>query len=247
MFEHEHPVAAPLSDQRFATTHWSVVLAAQGPGSAGAADALEELCRTYWGALYAYVRRRGHPVEEAQDLTQEFFARLIEKQWLAEADRGKGRFRTFLLTALNHFLAKEWRRSRAAKRGSGQRLISLDDTAEARYLQEPASNLTPEKIYDRRWALSLFDLALNRLRERYAAAGKTRLYECLKEFLSSEAGEREYDRLGRELEMSAGAVAIAVRRLRQHYRQLVREEVAHTVDSPEDVEDEVRALLAAVN
>jgi RNA polymerase sigma-70 factor (ECF subfamily) len=208
---------------------------------------LEELCRAYWYPLYAYVRRRGHSVQEAQDLTQEFFARLIEEQWLAEADARKGRFRTFLLTALNHFLAKEWRRSQAAKRGGGKVLISLDDTAEARYAQEPASHLTPETIYERRWALSLFDRALSRLRSQYVAAGKSRPFDLLKQYLSTEAADGEYAALALELEMSAGAVAAAVHRLRQHYRELVREEVAQTVESPADVEDEVRSLLAALN
>ena len=208
---------------------------------------MEELCRTYWYPLYAYVRRRGHPVEEAQDLTQEFFARLIEKRWIADADSGKGRFRTFLLTALNHFLAKEWRRSQAAKRGGGQALISLDDTAEARYAQEPASHLTAEKIYERRWALSLFDRALGRLREQYASAGKAALYDRLQKFLSAEAADGEYARSGAELEMSTGAVAAAVHRMRQHYRELVRAEVAQTVETPAEVEDEVRSLLAALN
>jgi len=207
---------------------------------------MEELCHTYWYPLYAYVRRRGHAVAEAQDLTQEFFARLIEKQWLAGADRGKGRFRTFLLTALNHFLANEWRRSQAAKRGGGKTIISLDDSAEIRYAQEPACHITPEKIYDRRWAVSLFDRALGRLREEYVGADKTRLYDRLKEFLTTEAHDGEYDRLGTELEMTAGAVAAAIHRLRQHYRQLVREEVAQTVETPADVDEEVRALLAAL-
>jgi len=247
MSKPEQQLATPLPDQRFATTHWSVVLTAQGPGSPYATEALEKLCRTYWYPLYAYVRRRGHSVEDAQDLTQEFFAHLIEKHWLAEADRGKGRFRTFLLTALNHFIAKEWRRSRAVKRGGGRVLVSLDDTAEARYAQEAASNLTPEKIYDRRWALSLFDRALSRLREQYVAAGKTSLYDHLKGALSADPGEGGYARLGRELDLSPGAVAVAVHRLRQHYRQQVREEVAHTVDSPDDVEDEIRSLLAALH
>jgi RNA polymerase sigma factor (sigma-70 family) len=247
MSKAEYPIAPPLPNQRFSTTHWSVVLAGGDGESPHAAAAMEELCRAYWYPLYAYVRRREHSVEEAQDLTQEFFARLIEKHWLAEADSSKGRFRTFLLTALNHFLAKEWRRSHAAKRGGGQVLISLDDTAEARYAQEPASNVTPEKLYERRWALSLFDRALGRLREQYVAAGKTSLYDHLKGFLSGEPGDGEYARLGLELDMSTGAVAAAVHRLRQHYRQLVREEVAHTVESPADVDDEVRWLLAALN
>ncbi len=247
MAEVQQQIALPVANQRFVTTHWSVVLAGGDSESPRAAMALEELCQAYWYPLYAYVRRRGHSVEDAHDLTQEFFARLIEKRWLAEADSSKGRFRTFLLTALNHFLANEWRHSRAAKRGGGRVLISLDDTAEARYVREPASNLTPEKIYERRWALSLFDHALARLREQYAAAGKTSLYDQLKGFLSCEPGEGEYARQGAELEMNAGAVAAAVHRLRQHYRQLVRDEVAHTVENPADLEDEIRSLMAALN
>ena len=247
MSEVQYQVAQALAHQRFATTHWSVVLASGGSTSPRASGAMEELCRAYWYPLYTYIRRRGHSVEDAQDLTQEFFARLIEKRWLAEADSSKGRFRTFLLTALNHFLAKEWRRSQAAKRGSGRAVVSLDDTAEARYLQEPASHLTPEKIYERRWALSLFDHALARLREQYIAAGKGSQYDRLKKFLSTEASAGEYIRLALELEMSTGAVAAAVHRLRKHYRQLVREEVAHTVQSPDDVDDEIRSLLTALN
>jgi len=208
---------------------------------------MDELCRTYWYPLYAYIRRRGHSVEEAQDLTQEFFARLIEKHWLADADATKGRFRTFLLTALNRFLAKEWRRSHAAKRGGHRQVISLDDTAEARYVREPASNLTAEKIYERRWALSVFDRALGRLREEYEAAGRARLYESLKEFLCGDPRDGRYALLGVEFEMSTGAIATAVHRLRQHYRQLVREEIAQTVESPAEVENEMRSLLAALN
>jgi len=241
----EHP-QAPGEKNSVGATHWSVVVAAGKTESPRAAAAMEELCHTYWYPLYAYVRRRGHAVEEAKDLTQEFFSRLIEKKWLSEADRSKGRFRTFLLTALNHFLANEWRRSHAAKRGGGKKIISLDDSAEVRYAQEPACHTTPEKIYDRRWAMSLFDRALGRLRQEYVAADKTCLYHHLKEFLSTEARDGEYERLGSELEMTPGAVAAAVHRLRQHYRQLVREEVAQTVETPADVGDEVRALLAVL-
>lgn len=242
----EHPDTPP-ANLGFVTTHWSVVRAGSDQASPQVGAAMEELCRAYWYPLYAYVRRRGYSVEEAQDLTQEFFARLIEKQWLADADRRKGRFRTFLLAALNHFLAKEWRHAHAARRGGGNRVISLDDTAEARYARETVSLLTPERIYDRRWALSLFDRALGRLQKEYVTAGKTRLYECLKEFLSAEVSDGEYARLGAELKMSTGAIAAAVYRLRQHYRQLVRQEVAQTVDSPAEVDDEVRALLAVLS
>ena len=247
MSEAEDEVTAPSqANQQFATTHWSVVLAAKGPASPDAAEALEQLCRAYWYPLYAYVRRRGYSVEEAQDLTQEYFARLIEKQWVAAANPGKGRFRTFLLTALNHFLANEWRNARAAKRGGGRAVISLDDTTESRYALEPASNLTPEKLYERRWALSLFERAMGRLREHYVAAGKERHYKCLEQFLSGEASDGDYARAGTELQMAPGAVASAVHRLRQQYRELVREEIAHTVTSPDEVEDEMRSLLAAL-
>ena len=232
---------------QFATTHWSVVLTAGHSGAPDAEGALEALCQAYWYPLYVYVRRRGYGVEEAQDLTQEFFARLIGKHWLAEADARKGRFRNFLLTALNHFLANEWHRSHAAKRGGGQVLIALDDTAEARYAQEPVSHQTPERIYERHWALSVFDRALERLRERYAATGRVGLHDRLMTFLSVDAAEGEYARVGKELEMSAHAVAMAVHRLRQQYRDLVREEVAHTVQSPAELEEEIRWLLQALS
>lgn len=207
---------------------------------------MEQLCRTYWYPLYAYVRRRGHSVEEAQDLTQEFFARLIEKQWLTAADASKGRFRTFLLTAMNHFLAKEWRRTTAAKRGGNKKLISLDDTAEARYEKEAASDLPPDRLYERRWALSVFDQALRRLRQRYEGVDKACHYDCLKQFLSIQPDDGEYSIVGKELEMSPGAVAAAVHRLRQQYREVVRAEVAQTVESQEELEEEMRWLLQAV-
>jgi RNA polymerase sigma-70 factor (ECF subfamily) len=192
------------------------------------------------------VRRRGHSVEEAEDLTQEFFTRVIEKEWLTAADASKGRFRTFLLTALNHFVANRWRRERAAKRGGGRAAISLDDTAEVRYLSEPACNDTPERLYDRRWAWSVFDQALSRLREQYAAAGKQRHFNSLKQFLSIQPVDGEYAAIARTLEMSPGAVAAAVHRLRLQYREAVRDAVAQTVESPEELEDEMRWLLQAV-
>ncbi len=228
------------------TTHWSVVLSAANSGSANAAEALESLCRTYWYPLYAYLRRRGHNVDEAQDLTQEFFARLLEKHWLEQADPNRGKFRSCLLGAMNHFAANEWRRAHAAKRGGMKPLLSLDDTAESRYALEPSSELTPERLYDRRWALSLFESALARLREDYRSVGKAELFESLKDFLSAEPADGDYARVGASFGMSNGAVAAAVHRLRQHYRQLVHQEVAHTLANPADVEDEMRALLEAL-
>lgn len=230
----------------FKTTHWSVVQDASGGDPAQAGAALATLCQTYWYPLYTYVRRLGHGPEDAQDLTQEFFARLLEKQWLAQVDANRGRFRSFLLTALKHFLANEWRRTQAAKRGGGQRLLSLDDTAEALYAQEPASDLTPEKLYERRWALRLFERALVRLEQDYQTAGRQDVYQALKEFLSAEAKCGEYAQVGERLGMTRGAVAAGVHRLRQRYRELVRDEIAQTVTHAAELEDEMRSLLAAL-
>ncbi len=230
----------------FKTTHWSVVLDAGGGDPAQAGAALATLCQTYWYPLYTYVRRLGHGPEDAQDLTQEFFTRLLEKHWLAQVDASRGRFRSFLLAALKHFLANEWRRTQTAKRGGGQRLLSLDDTAEALYAQEPASDLTPEKLYERRWALRLFERALGRLEQDYQAAGREDIYQALKEFLSAEAKEGEYAQVGERLGMSRGAVAAGVHRLRQRYRELVRDEIAQTVTDADGLEDEMRSLLSAL-
>jgi RNA polymerase sigma factor (sigma-70 family) len=231
----------------FQETHWSTVLRAAQDSSPRSEEALEKLCRAYWYPLYAYVRRHGHPREEAEDLTQEFFARLVEKHWLGRADQSRGRFRSFLLGAMNHFLASEWRKAQAAKRGGGQRLLSLDTaTAEERYRREPVSEETPERAYERRWALTLFDRALSRLEEELAAQGKSVEFGELKRFLTGDPEEGEYAAAGAHLNLSAGAVAAAVYRLRQRYGQLVREEIAHTVASPAEVEEEIRSLLAAL-
>jgi RNA polymerase sigma factor (sigma-70 family) len=228
------------------STHWSAVLTAGQQGSPQAAAAMEELCHTYWYPLYAYIRRRGYEVEDAQDLTQEFFARMLETHWLKGADPKRGKFRSFLLGAMNHFLANDWRRAQTLKRGGGKALISLDDTAEKRYAVDAVSDLTPEKIYERRWAWSLFERAISRLREQYTAAGKAGLYDALKCFLADDIGEGDYTRLAAQLEMTRGAVATSVHRLRERYRELLREEVAHTVADPAEVEDEIRSLLAAL-
>ncbi len=233
--------------ESFRTTHWSVVLLAGQRPSPEAAAALEKLCQAYWYPLYAFVRRKGHEREEAQDLTQEFLVRLLEKNYLAHADRNKGKFRSFLLAALNHFLTNDWRRAQAAKRGGGQALISLDAaTAEQQYALEPVSDLTPEKIYERRWALTLLDQALARLQKEMLAAGKAGQFDKLRGFLTSEPGENDYEAAAAQLEMTAGAVAVAVHRLRQRYRELVREVIAHTVGSSAEVEDEIRWLFGAV-
>jgi DNA-directed RNA polymerase specialized sigma24 family protein len=239
--------SAPVTGgARFRTTHWSVVLAANGPRGPEATEALETLCRAYWYPLYAYTRRRGYSVEESQDLTQQFFVQLLEKHWLEQVDRRKGRFRCFLLAALKHFLANEWRRVQAVKRGGGILFLSLDDTAEARFAREPTSDSTPEKEYERGWALILFDRALQRLRSQFEASGKLSNFELLKDYLWREGGEPEYRSIAQSLATTPGAVSVAVHRFRGHYRDLVREEVAETVDDPSGIEDEVRSLLAAL-
>jgi RNA polymerase sigma factor (sigma-70 family) len=232
------------SDHVFATTHWSVVLHAKG-GSSGAHQALGSLCQVYWYPLYAFVRRQGRTPHDAQDLTQEFFARLIEKEWLGDVHRERGRFRAFLLAAMKHFLANEWDKDRAQKRGGGAQIISIDDdTAEARYLHEPIDTATAEKLYDRRWALTLLDQVLARLRGEMEGSGKLKQFEALKGCLAGE--KHPYAELGASLGMTEGAVKVAVHRLRERYRNLIRAEIAQTVEDPKELEDELRHLFAAL-
>jgi RNA polymerase sigma-70 factor (ECF subfamily) len=235
-----------MSPSHFATTHWSLVLAARDRAEPGAADALASLCGLYWYPLYAYVRRRGHGADEAHDLTQEFFARLLEKDYLADVDRDRGKFRAFLAAACNHFLANEHDRARAKKRGGGRRVLSLGAAdAEGRYRAEPADDLTPEKLFERRWALALLQQVMTRLRDEFEAKGKGRLFDRLRGFLVGEKGGG-YRRAADELGLSEGAVKVAVHRLRQRYRALLREEIGRTVATPEQVEEEVRELFAAL-
>src|SRR5262249_29996499 len=234
-----------MSDSRFATTRWSLVLAARDRAEPGAADALASLCALYWYPLYAYVRRRGHGADEAHDLTQEFFARLLEKDFLAAVDRGRGKFRSFLAAACNHFLANAHDRARAKKRGGGRPVRSLDAAdAEGRYRAEPADDLTPEKLFERRWALALLQQVMTRLRDEFETRGKGRLFDRLRGFLVGEKGAG-YRRAAGELSLSEGAVKVAVHRLRQRYRELLHEEIGRTVETPEQVEEEVRELFAA--
>jgi len=236
--------ASRASKEWFRTTRWSVVLLAGQGESPQATEALDQLCRTYWYPLYAYVRRKGHNPEDAQDLTQGFFYHLLKKNYLARADPDKGRFRDFLLTGLRHFLINEWDRAQAQKVGGGQIPISLDaKTAETWYGQEPATDTTPETLYERRWALTLLEQALARLRDEQIAEGKARQFELLKSFLSGAAKAGDYDQVAEELGTTRNAVAMAVTRLRKRYRDLVREEVAHTVASPDEVQEELRWLF----
>jgi RNA polymerase sigma factor (sigma-70 family) len=231
---------------RFATTHWSLVLAAGGRSSPEAERALSDLCQRYWYPLYVYVRRRVADLHEARDLTQEFFAGLLQKKSLARADPERGRFRSFLLTALQHFLVNEWHKTRAEKRGGGRRVLPLDfDAKDSQVGFEPAHDWTPERIFERQWALTLLDQVLGRLRQEYEDAGKMRLFEQLKTFLAGETKTATYAQAAAALDVSEGAVRVAAHRLRKRYRELLRQEVAHTVADDAEVDDEIRALFAA--
>ena len=231
----------------FVTTRWSVVLAAGHGDTTGAHDALAHLCKTYWYPLYAYARRGGCSPHDAQDLTQEFFARLLKGNWVAEADRQRGRFRSFLLSAMKHFMANEWHKARAQKRGGGQPILSLDDdSAEHRYRLEPAEKATPESLFERGWALTLLDGVLARLEDEYRSTGKLAWLETIRPALTTDREAIDYTAVAHKLGMTETAARVAVHRLRQRYRQLIRAEVASTVASPEEVEAEMRHLFQAL-
>jgi DNA-directed RNA polymerase specialized sigma24 family protein len=241
------PVVCAAKAQ-FTTTHWSVVLAAGQSGAAKAAQALEALCRTYWHPLFAYVRRRGYAEHEAQDLTQEFFARLLESQSLCAVDRTKGRFRSFLLAAMEHFLANERRRANAQKRGGGLNFVPFDDpAAESGPLQVAAANLTPEEFFDQQWAITLLEQVVGKLRQEFRAAGKGEAFEELKIYLTGERLEASYAELAARLNTTAAALKMAVSRMRQRYGELLRAEIASTVSSPREVEEELHALFVALS
>jgi RNA polymerase sigma-70 factor (ECF subfamily) len=232
----------------FTATHWSLVLAAGHHSSPGSQAALETLCQKYWYPLYAYVRRRGHGPEDAQDLTQDFFARLLRKEYLRHADRQRGKFRTFLLTSLQRFLVNEWEKNRSQKRGGGQAVFSLDkEKTEGRYQAEPAEQSTPEKIFEKRWAVTLLEQVLLLLRGEFVSNGKVEQFDRLKILLWGEKGSPPYAQVAAELGMSEGALKVAVHRLRQRYRELLRFEVAQTVASPGEVDDELRHLIAVMS
>lgn len=223
------------------------MLAAGHTGSPQAEVALEELCRTYWYPLYAYVRRHGHSREDAEDLTQGFFARLLEKNFLEGITSDKGKFRSFLLVALKRFMANEWDRANTQKRGGGVTPLSLDwQDAEARYQINPTDNLSPDKLYDRAWAVVVLERVIIRLRDESDVDGKTGQYEQLKPFLMVGRGEIPYAQAATQLKMTEGAVRVAVHRLRQRYRELLREEIAQTLATPAQADEEMRALFVAL-
>jgi len=238
--------ADPAPQCRFATTRWSVVCAAGREDSAAGA-ALAALCETYWYPLYAFLRRRGCPREEAEDVTQAFFARLLERGWVRSADRDRGRFRTFLLTALTRFLGKERERERAVKRGGGRMRLSLDfESGENRYRLEPADEQTPDRLFARRWAMTVLDRVLVRLEEEHAdSPARTAKFAAFKPLLTA-THEAPYAAVAASLGMTEGAVKVAIHRLRQRYRELLRDEVAQTVSDPAAVEQELADLREAL-
>ena len=231
----------------FVTTHWSVVLTAGRHDTSRANDALSKLCQVYWYPLYAYIRRRGYSPHDAEDLTQAFLAQLLERNSLADVRREKGKFRSFLLASLNHFLASEWDRASAKKRGGGQLPVSLDaEAAEVRYKLEPADHLTAERIYERRWAVTLLNQVLKNLERDYELEGKKTLLDELRFCLTGERSRLPYAELAARLGMSESAVKVAVHRLRQRYREALRIEIANTVATREEIEEEIRYLFAVL-
>ncbi|MCW5553111.1 MAG: sigma-70 family RNA polymerase sigma factor [Verrucomicrobiae bacterium] len=237
----------PSQQAVFVTTQWSAVLAAGCSDTTHARTALEQLCRQYWHPLYAYVRRAGYSREEAEDLTQEFFARLLGQNTLGKADPARGRFRSFLLASLKNFLANEWDKARARKRGGGAQLLPLEfDTAETRCAQPVAPGDTPDRAFDRQWALTLLDVVLDRLRKEYADSGRDGLFLILKDTLAGGRAEIPYRELGARAGLSEGAVKVAAHRLRKRYRELLREEIANTVAQPEEAQEELRHLFSAL-
>jgi RNA polymerase sigma factor (sigma-70 family) len=239
---------APQPREVFATTRWSMVQLAGRHDTVRAQQALADLCSTYWYPLYAFVRRQGCTPEDSQDLTQEFFARFLAGNYLANVSPEKGKFRGFLLACMKHFLSNEWDKARAARRGGGHRPLSIDEQdAEGRYLLEPVTELNAEKLYERRWAMTLLDTVLHRMGAEYEREGKQLVFAALKPTLAGSRESQPYSELARELNMSEGAVKVAVHRFRQRYRELLRNEIASTVARPEDVDAEIRDLFSVLS
>jgi RNA polymerase sigma factor (sigma-70 family) len=239
--------STPSDAGQFATTRWSVILAAGDSASTQHEPALAALCQTYWFPLYAYLRRRGYDSHQAEDYTQGFFAGILERKGLQRADPKYGKFRSFLLACLKNFLADEWDRAQARKRGGDKKVLSLDfDAAASRYDREPAHGLSPEKLFERSWALTVLTRAMDRLRTEFTALDKQQLFDRLKVYLSAEKEAISYRDVAAELDMTEGAVKVAVHRLRRRYRELVRDEIAQTVATEAQVDEEIRDLFAAL-
>jgi RNA polymerase sigma factor (sigma-70 family) len=231
----------------FATTHWSLVLAAAGPETIASREALAALCRVYWYPLYAYARRFGYPVEHSEDLVQSFFVHVLEKHSLEHARSERGRFRSFLLTSFKHFAVNEYDRARAAKRGGGEPLAALDvSSGERRYSLDARDDVNPEVIFDRGWAMTVIDRVQLRLRSSFVRSGKGALFERLRDFVMDDGADTPCRDIGAALGMSEGAVRVAVHRFRRRFRDVLREEIQQTVANGEEIDDEIRFLLAAI-
>lgn len=244
------PTPPPADSQPadFRTTHWSIVLAANGSATPAASAALEQLCAAYWYPLYSFLRRHGRSPHDAQDLTQSFFAHLLEKDRLRSVDPRKGKFRSFLLASIKNFLANEWDKARALKRSGGFTFVSIDEElGEERFRREPALEAAPEQAFEHCWAMTLLDAVLARLRNEYSAEDKAVLFEAVQGCLSGERGGPPYAELATRLAISEGAVKMAVLRMRRRFGELLRAEIAHTVTRPEEIDEEIRSLFAAVS
>ncbi len=240
-------MSEPRQHASFATTHWSLVLAAGLRAAPESARALAALCQAYWGPVYLFVRRQVADVHEAQDLTQAFFTQLLEKNLLAVAQPARGRFRSFLLTSVRNFLLNEWDKQRTQKRGGGQKLLTLDfHEHDSKHAHEPADTLTPERLFLRQWVLTLLDQVMARLRAEYARAGKEPIFERLKGSLSGGDAETSLAEIARHLDISANAAKVAAHRMRKRYRELLRAEVGQTLADPQEIDDEIRQLFAAL-
>lgn len=243
----DSPAALPPSPARFATTRWSVVIDAGREETADARAALAQLCQTYWFPLYAHVRRRGHNAHDAQDLTQEFFARLLERRTIGRADPTRGRFRSFILAVLDRFLQDEWKKQRARKRGGDRAFVSLDVATAEQHLEfEGAAALAPDRAFDRHWALALLEQVLQQLEEDYRREGKAELFAALRSTLGGDRDSQPYAELAAQLGSSEGAMKVAVHRLRKRYRARLKSAVADTVAATDEVDAELRHLLSAL-
>lgn len=245
------PMTSPTSTgeapKLFPPTRWTLVLSATRKDAPESAAALEALCRAYWYPLYAYVRRCGQTPHDAQDLTQEFFCRLLEKRWLDAADREKGKLRIFLITALKHFMRNEWRKASAQRRGGGQTPVQFDTSiAESRYVADKSATLAADETFDRQWALTLLDLTLNRLEAEFVTAGRFVHFEALKSCLMAERGAIDYPAVAKQLGVNEGAARVAVHRLRKRFREIYREEISQTLADGTDLDAELHHLAAAL-
>jgi DNA-directed RNA polymerase specialized sigma24 family protein len=242
------PISVPgISGSSFQTTAWSLVLAAAGNPTIDSRRALALLCQTYWNPVYAFIRRCGHTPDQSQDLTQGFFALLLEKQFLRDVDQQRGRFRSFLLAAVKHFLANEWDRAHALKRGGGHIPVSIDLLeAESWYGPAAVEATTPERIFERRWALSVLEHVMTRLRVEYSAMGKAEQFDRLEGLLTKDAADTRYEALALEMGVSAGALRMSLHRLRRKYRHALREEIAETVSTPAEIDEEIRFLMSVL-